>query len=318
MSAIRWLGVLLAACGGGAQEPQPEQRPTPPISSEDLLIRVTPETTDVDLGRAFGLTVVRVWSDDLVPDEFNESDLAPLTVSLVDTAHREDGGRTEETRHYKCYAFSVGAISVPPLVFRATSRTDADERSVSSEELSFSVASSLPPEDVGPAELPRDAFPAPFPWARWLGFGAVGLVVVGFLFVLFARHGRKIGGDSSSSTTPAHVRALQQLEALRQLDPESPEETRAYFVEASQVARVYIEEQFSVHVPKMTTEEFLAAPDTNSALSSDHCELLAKFLGSCDLAKFARHTPTPAERGVLLVSAETFVRETSKDEDGGP
>ncbi len=318
MSATRWLVVLLVACGGRAQDPQPEQRSTSPIAGEDLLIRITPEATEVELGKAFGLTVVRTWSDDLVPGEFHDSDLAPLIVRLVETVRREDSGHTEETRHYKCYAFSIGEISVPPVVFPARSRTGADERSVTTGELRFSVASSLPPEDPGSAELPRDAFPAPFPWVRWFGFGAGGLVFMGLLFVFFAHQMRKAGADASSPISPANVRALRQLEALRRQSPAGLDETRAYFVRASQVARVYIEEQFAVRVPKMTTEEFLAAPDTNRALSSDHRELLTNFLGNCDLAKFARHTPTSAEREALLLAAEAFVRETSGDEGRGP
>src|SRR5262245_56929140 len=111
----RWLvpiaGVLVLACGHTTSTPIPDQ---------DIAVGVLPGATEVDFGKAFPLTVVRVWRKDLVPREWTEQAFAPLAVQLEDSTRREDEHRIEETRRYRARAFTLGDVTVPALTLRAT------------------------------------------------------------------------------------------------------------------------------------------------------------------------------------------------------
>ena len=45
---------------------------------------------EIEVGRSFPLTVVRVWTRELEPDPWNDAALAPLTVRLEEASRRED------------------------------------------------------------------------------------------------------------------------------------------------------------------------------------------------------------------------------------
>lgn len=87
---------------------------------------------------------------------------------------------------------------------------------------------------------------------------------------------------------------------------------RAYAGAASDAVREYIEERFSLRAAHSTTEEFFDDLVVHaSAPLGAHREALVKFLGACDLAKFAR-LPLPREEMVSLNDlARRFVLDTA-------
>ena len=261
---------LAAACG--------EETPIP-----DVPRRITAGAPEVELGKAFPLTVVRTWSRGQAPAAWNDEALAPLEVRLVETSRREDERRVEETRRYRGHAFSLADVSVPGLELR--------------------VKRALDPATPGPAELPGEPLPEPF--SRWPTWTAVGVALVA-AFVLLRRRRQAPAPPPAPAPAPEtsppapHLRALERLDRLRRQQPRGHDEVSAYYVEASALVRDYVAERFAVHASVMTTEELteLEAP-------------LARVLPDCDLVKFARHAPTASEREQLLDRAETFVRETT-------
>src|SRR5204863_7514167 len=95
-------------------------------SNEELAIALTVETTEVELGKAFPLTVVRTWGKTLTPSAFDERSLAPLVTKLESTSLVENDSRAEETRRYLAYAFTPDSLVVSALAFRATKFGDLD------------------------------------------------------------------------------------------------------------------------------------------------------------------------------------------------
>ena len=148
LSAWPLLALTLAAFGGWG----------PGAPSQELELRVRAGVEEVELGVGFPLTVVRIWSVDLVPEDFRDEALAPLVVRLLDTNRREEDQRIEETLHYRAYAFSLGEFTVPAPLFRAR-RIDGSEVVASGEALTLPVRSALGAEP-DQAELPGDPFPA--------------------------------------------------------------------------------------------------------------------------------------------------------------
>ena len=114
-------------------------------------VRVAAEVDEVELGRAFPLTVVRIWNLQQEEPEWSDRLLEPLVVYLLETTQRQNETVVEETLRYRAYAF-------------------ADL----SEPIELRVRRTLDPEKPGPAELPRLPENKPFPW--WL-IGAAGALL---------------------------------------------------------------------------------------------------------------------------------------------
>jgi hypothetical protein len=105
---------------------------------------------------------------------------------------------------------------------------------------------------------------------------------------------------------PPHVKARQKLEqALACL-----EEPRPFCILVSDAIRVYLEEQFQLHAPERTTEEFLDEVQSSPALTFDQKQALGDFLSRCDLVKFARYLPGKPELNDLYQSATRLIDET--------
>ena len=111
--------------------------------------------------------------------------------------------------------------------------------------------------------------------------------------------------------------ALQQLEEARRLM--DPEHAREYCFAASQVIRNYIEAQFHVHAPRLTTEEFLRdLVEVRETMLASHRALLGDFLEHCDLAKFAGWRYSMPALEDMHHTAMTFVQQAAADRVPSP
>lgn len=271
--------LLLVACGGST-----------PISGEDLLLRIDAQSK-VALGRAFPLTVVRVWSRDLTPAVWNDAVLAPLKLKLIDTRRRENDERVEETRHYEGYAFGLEDIVIPAPELRAVARRTGAERVVTAEAIEITVQPALAPTDSEAPELPGEAPTDSRAWI-YIAVGAVAVALGALLLVRKRTPAPPPPAPPTDDTPSAADLALVQL-------------ATAGVFEIPDVLRTYIAERWSMRTQESSSEELLA-----SAVIEERT-LLAEALGPCDLAKFAGHEPTEEETDITRGIATRFVEETA-------
>jgi len=294
-TALLWLPLLFAGCGG-----------RPPIPREDLLLRIwlDPARDRIAPGRAFTLRVQRVWREDLVPEHFEEKALEPLVLRLLGKEQRRAGGRVEEVRRYRAWAFTLGEVAVGRIPFRARPAGGGDFLVVHSAPLRLAVVPTLDPADPGPAELPGPPLVPPrFPFA-WAAAGAGLLAAV--LFALYWVKRKRV--PVAPPAPDPRERALSRLARLRTLAAGGEEQVLAFFTEAAAALREFLEEALTACTPQMTTADLLAAPRTAALLAPEQRDFLARFLGRCDLVKFARVGSPAAEREELLAAAESFLR----------
>lgn len=154
---------------------------------------------------------------------------------------------------------------------------------------------------AGPVAIPWD-------WRAWLAVGLVVLALAALAWWAWRRFRRPPAPAPEAPPLPAHVRALDGLEAALQDLPE-PER---FCTRVSAVLRRYLEERFGLNAPDRTTEEFLAELRAGGGpLSAEQQGLLADFLTRCDLVKFAPgHPATEEELRGLHRAAWRLVRET--------
>ena len=112
---------------------------------------------------------------------------------------------------------------------------------------------------------------------------------------------------------PAHEVALVSLDAV---DPSIRDEhgAKRFFADVSGVVRTYIEDRFGLHAPERTTEEFLRESAVHEGLSREDHDLLERFLGLCDLVKFARRSADESDARGALDAARGFVSRTGDDD----
>lgn len=305
------LAVILAGTGWWGR--QPEQA----IPGQDLLLQIHVETHAVEFGQAFELSVVRVWSRDLAPERWDDRALEPLVLRPIATSRRQNALRIEETRRFRAYLFRHGDVVIPAVVFRAKPRNGGLLREVHSEALELSVKAGLDPADTRNIEVLELLSQPASPWFAWSAAGLVLLAGLSLLIYNFAHRGSATPRATDRPSVNAHQRAAERLLALRTQQPVGGSENRAFYVEASDLLRSYIEDQFALRAKRMTTDEFLEAQQTVRALQAEERAILSGFLELCDLAKFAGQQPGTTEREQLLDAADTFLHSTQPTQEEG-
>ncbi|HEX5053590.1 MAG TPA: DUF4381 family protein [Planctomycetota bacterium] len=298
--------VLLAACGGGAA-PWAE----PPSLPIDLKIAVSatkvpllqPVTVQLDLYRRADLEVE--WNPTVDAKDF----LAEITTAAEVPF---GAGRWSHTTIVLRPVRGPGELVLPPFVAKAKDGSV----SASTAEQKFVVESVLG-EHGAAIEAPGEPFPAPSRLGWWLAGGA--LLVALATAVLFAwRRRQRLRPHPEAVAVPAHVRALRALARLRSAPRTTPAQVEGFYVEVSQVLRVYLEERFGLRAPERTTEEFLRELESGDQLAREHRRELERFLSQCDLVKFAAVVPGEAEHTATFGLAEAFVESTRADRAARP
>jgi len=275
------------------------QQPIAPGTAVSM--RVACAVSTVEFGAAFQIEVERTWREDLVPDAWRDAALSPLVVEEIDIVTKREAGHAIETRRFRARAFARGEFIVPASTIRARDR-DGREHVAVANALELVVNSSLPPGDLGSAELPGDVIAVPVsPWRTALRVLA-GLLVLAFgiLGPRFAlRRRRESRGEP---VVPPHVLVQERLAALRSAAPDE-----AAWTGLATALRDWLAACRGIPAIDRTTDEVLASFD--GAGRDD----LAAVLRACDVVKFAQRTLDADAFETALDAAERFVGATGED-----
>jgi len=140
-------------------------------------------------------------------------------------------------------------------------------------------------------------------WA-WVVIGVfVALVLAAIVFFVVKKMGAR---PAPPPPTPQQI-AIMQLDELRARSGEL--DAYALSIAVSDILRSYVSAQFGLRATKQTSVEFLESVRASRNFTDRDRELLADFLETCDLVKFARHEATAAESARLLDEAVEFVNQ---------
>lgn len=282
--------LLVSSCGEGV-----------PLPERDHWIAVETGTEAVLPGRAFPLTVTRMWRRDLAAAVWDDRALAPLDLRLETLTREEDDERVRETRHFRAYVFALEDVVVPPVPFAARPAGGGEAKTVHAPSITVRVRPTLLPSAPGVPELPGG--PLRPSRAPWLGIG-LGLAVLLGLGITAARRRRpRPVAEPAAEEPPAPAPHEIALERLARLGANG-----AAVAAVTEVVRAYVADRYDVPAPFLSTEEVLAA----DGIEEDAADRLARLLALGDRTKFAAHAATPSERQAHLKDAERFVRRTAE------
>ena len=259
-------------------------------------------------------------------------EVAPLDVlSGAAIGPRTEGDRVIEEHVYVLAAFETGELGIPQLPFTYVSAS-GDSGIVWTDSLSITIVSVIPdtlaeedsgPRDIKPpVELPRRVWPFVVAAAAVAG----ALAALHYLRKWWKSRSKpareKLEPPPRVPRRSAHVVAFERLRALEADDPIGGGEMVAFYVAVTEIVRLYLRDRFAVDAVDMTTSE-LAPAMSSARMDEREIDWTVRFLGHADLAKFAKHRPTPERaredfRGAWEFVERTRFREGAEDANGGP
>jgi len=216
-------------------------------------------------------------------------------------------------------SYASGTIEIPPLTIKYASPSDDEgvepsfEHELSVDALQLEVLSALTSQDsvMSPRDITAALIPAPAPlspgvWAAIIGGGALALALIA-LFIVWIR--RMI--NRPARPVAPEIWALRQLSFLEADALVQQWRPKAFYYGLSEIVRTYIERQFRLAAPEMTTEEFLGALASDRGALPYDAGILREFLEACDLVKYAAFEPLPDDGQNAIGIARAFVDTTA-------
>ena len=225
----------------------------------------------------------------------------------------KDKGRTVLGADYLISTFDTGEFEIPALTVSYSLKDDTTRYTLKSEPIKIQVQS-LNPSEAGDI---RDIKPPLVPPRDWsailLNIGAALLLVMAAVAVWWylrrRRRGQALLPERHIPARPAHEIALAELKALVASDWLATGKHKAWHSELADIIRRYISGRFAIDALEMTSRQLLGAL-AQYGLEEKWLYRLGDLLTICDMAKFAKYVPEPAETERVTATAFEFVEET--------
>lgn len=140
------------------------------------------------------------------------------------------------------------------------------------------------------------------------------LLIAAAIYVYIRRKQNKPIFAPAAPKVPAHIKALEALEEIKQEGIPQGERLRKYYDKITYVIRVYIEDRFAVPAPDYISFEIVAALKTLPEVPDEQTANIQQLLQTADMVKFAKYTPDIYVSEQNLKYAFDFVHVTKKEE----
>lgn len=259
-------------------------------------------------------------------DAFEIEAFVPDTWSVARRSQKSlpvaDGDISRSTTYeYEIEPFLPTTIETLAVTMRYRTDPDAEWASLTVAPFAIAVDSVLAADEADPAPADiKEIVDAPVALAShartWAILGGVALILAlaGWWGWRRYRRGHPTGGQVRQLVhVPAAELAIARLNLVQSQHLVERAEFKAFYNEVSLVLRRYIEERFGLHAPERTTEEFLRDARGRDVLRVDDVLVLERFLGHCDMVKFAEFQPTVQQARDTADTVRDFVERTTDD-----
>lgn len=228
---------------------------------------------------------------------------------LTDTQYVNNGQRMTVTRNYTVTSFDSILIYIPYIPV-SVDGIECQSNSLALAFMSYDIPEENTKQIFGPKENMKT--PVKFYEARglliyWL-LAAIAIIAAVYLLVRYRDDKPIIRRIKIEPKVPAHIRAISEIEELRQSGGAHSEDAKAYYTQLTDILREYINDRFGFNATEMTSYEILERLEESQ--DKDSLSELRDLLSTSDMVKFAKFKPMLNENDRNLVSALEFVNDT--------
>jgi len=242
-----------------------------------------------------------------------KGDIGGLTIKDAgEKPVKRYGDYLQAERWYRLETLTPGAYVIEPALITCRDPKGA-VRELKTPQLFVDIKTTLKEGDKA-ADIRDIKFPV-FLKENLLVYLAVigGLLLAGALGYVLWRYIRRRKALKLLNTPPrpAHEVAFEELENLLKMDLVRQGRVKEYYQIMSDIVRRYIEKRFAIKAKEQTTQEFLNEIAFSKTLDDEPKKVIADFLVSCDMVKFAKYGAVPSEAEEAYSLARRFVTDTA-------
>jgi len=282
--------------------------------NSDIEVTAAVDKTSIQIGDKFTYTItakakknIEVEFPQILPEN-----LSGFAIKDFGSSAKGLFGKKTFKQWYLLDTYVSGEHTIPASVVKYRTKGQTDWQELSINEVKLEVKSVLD-NASNRADIRDIRGPKSFTsrMRLYILIASALLLIIGGVFGFISL--KKKQEESKSPPTPAYIIAYEALAALEKKDYIRHGQTKAYYIELSDIVRHYLENRFNIRAPEMTTEEFLLKVKEDISLSVEHKGLLRDFLTNCDLVKFAKYQPAQTEASLALASARRLVDQTKQE-----
>jgi hypothetical protein len=145
---------------------------------------------------------------------------------------------------------------------------------------------------------------------HWLAV-AFGLVIIGLIISLinYLKNKKKYEFVKQGPVYTIDEIAVNRLNELNARNLWQQGDVKLYYIELTEILRVYLERRYRIQAHEQTTDEIFAALK-DKGLSKESSNILLQILQLADLVKFAKQQPTAYENEQSMENAIIFIQQT--------
>ncbi len=301
---------ILAVSLAGAQE-----RPDTVANISGIEIETTVDKAEVFIGDLVNYTITITYdsSIELLPPPLG-ANLGAFDVKdyQTDISTKLPDGRIKSESRFVLSTFTTGDYVVPPVPM-AFELPDGTRKIVLSETVPIKVQSLLlntdDSADIHPLkaqyEFQRDL-------TKYYIWGSILFIILAALVFFIWRKLRRRKELQEIDLRPAWEIAFEKLAKLEQMGLIGETRFKEYYIDLTEILRIYLGRMFAANIPDMTTDEFFL----NFAVigfPEDARDNLKKFLDFADLVKFAKFIPDAERCRTDFVYVHDIVERVRKD-----
>ena len=279
---------------------------------------LTADTTAIAIGQQINLTLELgidkgeraewpLWNDTLTKS------IEIINKSAIDSIVDAQSGKTSYRQQIVVTSFDTGFHVIPPLPFLVHRQGKTAPDLLKTEPLLITVSGVAVDMQAGIRDI-KPVMQAPYtlrdflPWIL-LALGIALLALLGWFYYQSRKKKKPLIKLTLRQPKPAHVLALEQLEALKSEQLWQKGQVKAYYSRLTDILREYFDARFGVNALEMTSDEIIMAMKDHLQ-DAQRLKDLVKILQLSDMAKFAKARPLDAENEMSFMLSAAIINST--------
>ncbi|GAB1405727.1 BatD family protein [Lentimicrobium sp.] len=211
-------------------------------------------------------------------------------------------------------SFDTGYHAIPPLTFMVKLAGSQEFEPRESNPLLLEVKGVNVDQNAEIKDI-KPIISVPYTFADFLPWilGVLGIVLLAFLIWYYIRRrksNKPLIKIPSRPPPPAHIIAMEQLEALRKKQLWQKGQLKDYYTSLTDILRAYLQAVYDIPAAEMTSYEILQVLK-KLVMDESRINELKRIFELADMVKFARARPLGADNELSFTLALSFVKSTA-------